>query len=55
VTPIYAAAALLVVAQALGIYGLKTHKADFIFAIVMAVLLVGAVVLGGYGVYHKLH
>jgi hypothetical protein len=55
VTAIYAAAALLVVAQVLGIYALKTRKADFIFAIVMAALLIGAVVLGGYGVYHKLH
>ena len=54
-TPIYAAGALLVVAQILGIYALITRKADFIFAVVMAALLVGAVVLGGYGVYHRLH
>ena len=55
VTLIYVAAALLVMAQVLGIYALKTRKADFIFAIVMAVLLLGAVLLGGYGVYHRLH
>lgn len=54
-TPIYAAAGLLLVAQILGIYGLITRKADFIFAIVMAALLAFAVVLGGYGLYHKLH
>ncbi len=54
-TPIYAAGALLVVAQIMGIYALITRKADFIFAIVMAALLVCAVVLGGYGVYHRLH
>ncbi|MBV9661897.1 MAG: hypothetical protein JO337_12145 [Acidimicrobiales bacterium] len=54
-TLIYVAAALLVMAQVLGIYALKTRKADFIFAIVMAVLLLGAVLLGGYGVYHRLH
>lgn len=52
---IYAAGALLVLAQILGIYGLVTHKADFIFAIVMSALLVAAVVLGGYGVYHRIH
>lgn len=54
-TSIYASVALLVVAQILGVYALKTHKADFIFAIVMAVLLVGAVVLGLFGVYNQLH
>ena len=54
-TPIYAAGALLVVAQILGIYALVTKKADLIFAVVMGVLLVCAVVLGGYGVYHRLH
>ena len=53
--PIYAAGGLLAVAQILGIYALVTRKADFIFAMVMAVLLVCAVVLGGYGVYHRIH
>jgi hypothetical protein len=55
VTPIYAAGALLVGAQILGIYALVTRKADFIFAITMGLLLVVAVVLGGYGVYHQIH
>lgn len=54
-TLIYTAAGLLVLAQVLGIYALVTRKADFIFAMVMAVLLVCAVVLGGYGVYHRIH
>lgn len=54
-TLIYAAGGLLVLAQILGIYALTTRKADFIFAIVMAVLLISAVVLGGYGVYHRIH
>ena len=54
-TLIYAAAGLLVVAQILGIYALVTRKADFIFAVVMAVLLICAVVLGGYGLYHRIH
>jgi hypothetical protein len=52
---LYVAAALLVVAQVLGVYGLVTRKADFVFAIFMGVLLAVAVVLGGYGVYHRLH
>lgn len=54
-TLIYAAAVLLVLAQILGIYALVTRKADFIFAITMAVILVAAVIIGGYGVYHRLH
>jgi hypothetical protein len=52
---LYAAGACLVVAQLLGIYGLVTRKADLIFAIVMVALLVGAVVMGGVGAYHKIH
>ncbi len=52
---IYAAGIILVLAQILGIYALVTHKADLIFALTMAVLLAAAVVLGGYGVYHRLH
>ncbi len=52
---IYAAGLLLIAAQILGIYALVTRKADLIFALTMTVLLVVAVVLGGYGVYHRLH
>jgi hypothetical protein len=48
------AAACLVVAQLLGIYALKTHKADVIFSLCMVGLLVGAVILGGLGAYHEL-
>jgi hypothetical protein len=55
VTTIYLAGVLLVVAQIMGIYALVTRKADLIFALTMTVLLVVAVVLGGYGVYHRLH
>ena len=54
-SPIYAAGGLLVVAQLLGIYALVTRKADLIFALVMGVILLVAVVLGTYGVYHRLH
>lgn len=54
-TTIYLAGVLLVVAQIMGIYALVTRKADLIFALTMTVLLVVAVVLGGYGVYHRLH
>ncbi len=52
---IYAAGLLLIAAQILGIYALVTRKADLVFALTMAVILVVAVVLGGYGVYHRLH
>jgi len=52
---LYAAGACLVVAQLLGIYGLVTRKADLIFAVVMAALLVGAVVMGSLGAYDRIH
>ena len=52
---LYVAGACLVLAQLVGIYGLVTRKADFVFALVMVVLLVGAVVLGGLGAYHRIH
>jgi hypothetical protein len=55
VSAIYAAGILLVVAQLLGIYALVTHKADLIFALIMGFILIIAVILGGYGVYHRLH
>lgn len=54
-TLIYTAGVLLVAAQILGVYALVTRKADFIFALLMTALLVSAVVLGGYGVYHRIH
>jgi NADH:ubiquinone oxidoreductase subunit K len=43
------------VAQLIGIYGLVTRKADLIFSIVMAVLLVSAVILGVVGAYDRIH
>jgi hypothetical protein len=52
---LYAAGACLVVAQAVGIYGLVTRKADFIFALVMGVLLASAVILGGLVAYQRIH
>lgn len=48
------AAVCLVLAQCLGIYGLKTHKADAVFSLCMVGLLVGAIVLGGFGAYNQL-
>jgi hypothetical protein len=55
VTDIYAAIALLAVAQILGIYALVTRKADLIFALTMVVILLASAALGIYGVYGKLH
>lgn len=42
-------------AQLLGIYGLKTRKADLIFAILMIGLLAAAVVMGLDYAYHRVH
>jgi hypothetical protein len=55
VTPFYVAGICLVVAQLLGIYGLLNRKADFTFALVMAVLVVVALASGADGVYRELH
>jgi hypothetical protein len=55
VSLLYVAGGCLVVAQLLGIYGLMTRKADFIFALVMGALLICAVVLGGLGAYDRIH
>lgn len=52
---LYGAAVCLVIAQILGIYALWTRKADFIFALVMVLLLAGAVIMGVVGVYDRLH
>lgn len=54
-TPFYVAAACLVVAQALGIYALVTHKADFIFALLMLLLVLAALASGADGAYSQLH
>jgi hypothetical protein len=55
VSLLVAAGVCLVVAQLLGIYGLVTRKADFVFALIMGALLVGAVVMGGLGAYDRIH
>lgn len=54
-TPFYVAGAVLVVAQVLGVYALVTRKADFLFALVMLVLVLVAVASGADGVYTNLH
>jgi hypothetical protein len=54
VTLLYLAAACLVIAQVLGVYGLVTRKADLIFSLFMVVLVVTSFVLGGLGVYQQL-
>jgi hypothetical protein len=51
---VYAAVALLVVAQILGIYALVTRKADLIFALMMLAVLAVAAGVGAYGVIHAL-
>jgi hypothetical protein len=53
-TLLYVAAACLVVAQALGIYGLVTRKADLVFSICMVMLLIASVVLGVIGVRQQI-
>jgi ABC-type uncharacterized transport system permease subunit len=55
VTALYVAGALLVLAQAVGIYALKTRKADVLFSILMAVLAGAAIALGAYGALYRLH
>ena len=54
VSLLYAAAACLVVAQVLGIYGLVSRKADLVFSICMVALLVASVVLGVLGVRQQI-
>jgi hypothetical protein len=55
VSLLYVAGGCLVIAQLIGIYGLITRKADLIFSLVMAALLVSAVALGLIGAYDRLH
>ena len=50
-----AAGICLVVAQLVGIYGLKTRKADLVFAIVMIALLAAAILMGIEYAYHRVH
>lgn len=51
---LYAAAICLVLAQILGIYALWTRKADFIFALLMAILVLGAAGFAAFDVYHRI-
>ena len=49
-TVLYGAAAALVLAQLVGIYGLVTRKADLVFSLLMVALLVVAAILAISGV-----
>jgi hypothetical protein len=53
-TKLYLAGACLVVAQFLGIYALRTRKADLIFSVFMVTLLVMALALGYAGARQQL-
>ncbi|MCL6091732.1 MAG: hypothetical protein M1435_02100 [Actinobacteria bacterium] len=54
-TPFYVAGALLVIAQATGIYGLVSKRADIILSVAMLCMVAAALAAGGYGAYHELH
>jgi hypothetical protein len=54
VTLLYGAAACLVAAQLLGIYALKSRKADLIFSMFMVALVVASVALGYLGAKQQL-
>jgi hypothetical protein len=54
VTLLYGAAACLVLAQILGIYALRSRKADLIFSLFMLMLLVGSITLGYMGARQQL-
>jgi hypothetical protein len=54
VTLLYGAAGCLVAAQVLGIYALRTRKADLIFSIFMVALVVAALALGYEGARQQL-
>ena len=54
VMTLYVAGALLVVAQIVGIYGLRTRKADLLFSLLMGALVVAAIVIGGYSAVSQL-
>lgn len=54
-TDLYIAAVLLILAQIVGIYALRTRKADVLFSAIMVVLAGSAIALGFFGVLHRLH
>lgn len=51
---LYCAAACLVAAQVLGIYALRTHKADLIFSIFMVAFVLASVTFGYLGARQQL-
>jgi hypothetical protein len=51
---LYGAAGCLVLAQIVGIYALKTRKADLIFALCMVALLIAGGVLGVAGALQEI-
>lgn len=51
---LYSAAACLVAAQLLGLYALKSRKADLIFSMFMVALVVASVALGYMGARQQL-
>jgi hypothetical protein len=53
VSLLYAAAGCLVAAQLLGVYALKSRKADLIFSLFMLALLVASAALAYVGVKQK--
>lgn len=53
-TLIYLAVLCLVVAQIVGIYGLKTRKADILLSVLMIGLLAVGLALGVTGALHQL-
>jgi hypothetical protein len=55
VIDLYIAGGLLVLAQLIGIYALKTRKADVLFSVLMAGLAIAAVAIGAYGALYRLH
>ncbi|HEX3541640.1 MAG TPA: hypothetical protein VHT75_14500 [Acidimicrobiales bacterium] len=53
-TLLYGAGVCLVVAQFLGLYALRTRKADLVFSVFMVVLVVIAAALGYMGARQQL-
>jgi hypothetical protein len=54
-TALYTAGGLLVLAQVVGLYGLKSRKADLVFSLLMAALVVAAIVIGAYAALGHIH
>jgi hypothetical protein len=54
VSLLYGAAACLVAAQVVGLYALKSRKADLLFSVLMVALVIAAVLLGVAGAHRQL-